>query len=206
MSDEVEGQPDALFPKRVKRWGCWVSLTGSLVILAYFVIYILGYVAVSPTELGLANLLMFSLACFLFFAIPWNDLGLGLRRFGPLEFERKLEGQSEERVKDIAALEEKIEKLESLLGRSPSGEHYTDPKKVREEADFKSLVVKFLSDFDERAFSPVSIERWGARQPGYAELSGHSELLRKTLRRLVVDGLLETSVSQRGNTLYRIKK
>lgn len=206
MLNDANGQQEALLPKNVQRYGFWLSLIGSLMLFTYFVIYIVGYVEVAPKDLGLANIFLFSLACFMFFSIPWHNLGLGLRRFGPLEFERKLKGQSEERIKDIAALEEKIEKLEEVLGRPPGAVHYVDKERNRKVSDFKALIVAFLREFDDRAFSPRRIENWGAQQPGYSELSGNSELLRTTLRRLVVEGTVETSVSQRGNTLYRIKK
>lgn len=200
------GKRDLLLPAHIQRLGFWFSVLGSLIVIAYLAAFASGHVAASPNDLGLGSILLFLLASVLFFSIPWAGMGLRLKKFGPLEFERKLEGQSEERIKDVAALEDRIRKLELALGNAASPLPVAGLALDPEEVELQELVVKFLTEFGEWAFSPLRIENWGASQPGYSGLSGQSERLRSTLRRLVAEGVLETRISRKGNTLYRIRE
>lgn len=204
MPIEENEKKSEVLPRRIQSAGFWCSLIMSVAIIAYLASFAAGCVTVSPKDLELTNILLFSLACLLFFGVPWNSLGLSLKKFGPLEFERKLEGQSEEHIKDISALEEKLASLEAALENKLGSNLQNNVKELDTNEGFKALVVQFLSDFDEWAFSPLRIENWGSKQKGYEELAGKTDLLRRILRKLVAEGILETRVSKKGNTLYRI--
>lgn len=203
---ENNDEQEELFPENIRKIGFWVSLIFSVTIIAYFLAFISHCVNTSPKDLELSNLLLFSAASFLFFSIPWHKLGLSLKKFGPLEFERKLEGQSEERIKDISALENKIAELEAaILAVSGHQIRVSAIHPTIEEQEMREFIVKFLNEFEQWSFSPSRMESWGAQQVGYSKLASNSSLLRRLLRSLVSEGVLETRISKKGNTLYRIK-
>lgn len=201
--DQQNGQE--LLPKKIRTTGFWCSLGISAFIIAYIVGFAVGCVNVAPKDLGLISILLFSLASLLFFWVPWHSLGLSLKKFGPLEFDRKLEGQSVEHIENFSALEDKIEKLEKLLLSEGSENKHNSNVVSLTEAEYKNLIIRFLMDFNEQPFSPLRIESWGAKQEGYKELGGQSDFLRRMLRKLVSEKMLETAISKKGNTLYKIR-
>ncbi|MCG8017723.1 MAG: hypothetical protein JAY97_16030 [Candidatus Thiodiazotropha sp. 'RUGA'] len=204
MTDNNVDQEEELFPDSIRKVGFWISLVFSSTIIIYYVAFIFQYVSPTPKDLGLPNLLLFSAVCFLFFAIPWRKLGLSLKKFGPIEFERKLEGQSEEHIKDISALEIKIAQLEAALKASVSEVKAVEIQPSPDENEIRDLIINFLTEYEQSSFSPLRMETWGAQRPGYSKLAGNSTLLRTLLRTLVSEGVLETRISKKGNTLYRI--
>ncbi|MCG7940579.1 MAG: hypothetical protein N0C88_17260 [Candidatus Thiodiazotropha lotti] len=202
MTDNNDDQEEELFPEKIRQIGFWISLVFSLAIVIYYVAFIFECVSPTPKDLGLSNLLLFSAACFLFFAVPWHKLGLNLKKFGPLEFEQKLEGQSEEHVKDISALENKIAQLEAAMKASGCEVKTAEVQPTSDENEMRDLIVNFLTEYEHWSFSPLRMETWGAKRPGYSKLASNSSLLRRLLRSLVSEGVLETRVSKKGNTLY----
>ncbi len=205
MNEDNDVQEEELFPENIRKIGFWASLIFSVSLIAYYLAFIFHGATVSPKDLELSNLLLFSVASFLFFSIPWHKLGLSLKKFGPLEFERKLEGQSEEHIKNISELENKIAELEAAIAASGHQVQVSAIQPTPEEQEMRDLIVKFLTNFKQWSFSPSRMESWGAEQPGYSKLAGNPSLLRRLLRSLVSEGVLETRVSKKGNTLYRIK-
>lgn len=203
MTDNSPQQPAPLVPAGLRSKGFWLSLFFSVVLIAYYVAYIVGVANASPRELGLSNLLLFFLLCFLFFAVPWHQLGWALRRFGPMEFERKLEGQSRERILEIAALEERIAELESAVRQDKGTAAIMAPGDPLES--LQEQVIAFLREHDQQAFSPGAVERQCAKEPGYASLADDPIALRRTLRRLVAEDRVVTRVSENGETLFRIR-
>jgi len=206
MSKEEEEQEEELFPENIRIIGFWTSLIFSGILIAYYVAYIYECVEASPKDLGLSSLLLFSLACFFFFAIPWHKLGLSLKKFGPIEFEKRLDGQSEEHIRDISEIEKKISQLESTVYANGKIKQGVIAEPSPREKELRELILKFLSEYDRWSFSPLRIEEWGADRPGYSKLAGDPSLLRSLLRALVAEGRLETRVSKKGNTLYRYKQ
>lgn len=204
MTDHDDEQAQELFPEKIRRDGFRVSLLISLIIIIYYAVFIFKAFPSPPSELGLSNLLLFSSACFLFFSVPWHKLGLSLKRFGPLEFERKLEGQSEEHIKDISALEDKIAQLEAAMRASGGDFKPTEVTLTSGEQNMRKLIVDFLTDYEQWSFSPLRMQTWGSQRPGYSGLASEPAMLRRFLRSLVSEGILETRVSKKGNTLYRI--
>lgn len=205
MTDDHDDQEEELFPENIRKTGFWVSLVISLAIIIYYVAFIFQRVSPTPKDLGLSNLLLFSAGCFLFFAIPWHNLGLSLKKFGPLEFERKLEGQSEEHIKDISEIENKLAQLEAAMKASGGIETTAERQPTQDEKEMRDLIIKFLTEYERWTFSPRRMETWGAQIPGYSKLANNSSMLRRLLRSLVSEGVLETRVSKKGNTVYRIK-
>ncbi|PHS62705.1 MAG: hypothetical protein COB09_14305 [Thalassobium sp.] len=203
--DYEQEETEELLPPNVRRTGFWASLLFSVALIGYFVTYVFNQSIASPKDLGLSSLLLFAVACFLFFAVPWHRLGLSLKKFGPLEFERKLEGQSEEHIKDISALEDKIAQIEAAIQSGSSHQQIGKVPQKPEEIEMRDLIIKFLSEYSQWSFSPLRIENWGAERNSYSDLAGNSALLRRLLRSLVSEGILETTISKKGNTLYRIK-
>lgn len=201
---ESDDDQDELFPENIRKIGFWASLLFSLALITYYIAFIFHFATTSPKDLEISNLLIFSATSFLFFSIPWHKLGLSLKKFGPLEFERKLEGQSEEHIKDISALENKIAELEAAIVEGGRQVPIIAIQPTTEEQQMRELIVKFLTEYKKWSFSPSRIETWGAQQPGYSMLADNSSLLRRLLRSLVYEGILKTSVSKKGNTLFRV--
>ncbi len=205
MTGDSKETQDQFVPEKVRNRGIGLSLLFSGLLVVYYLIYILGLVEASPRDLGLSNLLLFSLICFLFFAVPWLKLSPALRRFGPLEFERKLEGQSEERIREISALEDRIAEIEARLDHMASPEAAVQVSRSQTDDRLRILILEFFFRFDRMSLSPRRLETWGAQQPGFEGLARNPALLRQLLRRLVVENRLETTVSEAGTTLYRLK-
>jgi hypothetical protein len=153
MTENNDDQEEP-FPENTRKIGFCVSLIFSLAFIAYYLAFIFHCVTTSPKDLELSNLLLFSAASFLFFAIPWHKLGLSLKKFGLLEFERKLEGQSVEHITDISALENKIAKLEAAIAASGRQIQVSAIQPTSEEQEIRDLIVKFLTDFEQWSFSP----------------------------------------------------
>ncbi len=203
MSNEVDEQKEELFPPKIRCIATAIFGILSIAIMCYFLAYIFKCVDASPKDLSLSNLLIFSLSCTLLFSVPWDKLGLSLKKFGPLEFERKLEGQSTEHLQDISALEDKIAQLEKICGKGSKSTD--DADKPNEEDELRGLIIQFLTEYQRYSFSPLRMENWGAKKNGYSKLRGQPQLLRRLLRKLVAEDELETRLSEKGNTLYRIK-
>jgi hypothetical protein len=191
MSEVDEQQPHS--KQRTTLFG--VSLVALLLVAGFYVASLLGCTAYPPKDLGLSGIILFLMACVLLFGVDWDAMGLSLKKFGPLEFEQKLEGQSQEHVVAIAELEARLAKLEPD-GAQPSGDDSTE--------DFDQLIINFLFEHRRWSFSPVRMEQWGADREGYDGLRNKPAVLRRSLRRLVAEGKLETRVSRKGNTLYTV--
>lgn len=203
MENEIDGQKEELFPPKIRCIATTVFSSLSVAIVLYFLAYIFKCVDVSPKDLSLSNLLIFSLSCTLLFSVPWDKLGLSLKKFGPLEFERKLEGQSTEHLQDISALEDKITHLEKIIDKGSKS--IGGSEKSNNEEEFRTLIIQFLTEYQRYSFSPLRMENWGSKQNGYSKIKGQPQILRRLLRKLVTEGELETRLSEKGNTLYRIK-
>lgn len=101
--------------------------------------------------------------------------------------------------------------LENLIVRRGLREK-GDPVSVKQfdsnsqlAGSFDDLIVSFLSQFKQWAFSPLRIKKWGGLQTGYEQFSRLSaDEIRTTLERLTESGVVETRKSRKGNTLYRV--
>ena len=156
----------------------------------------------AAADLGLYKLLIAGTTVMLVSLAPWNSLKLRLRKVGFVEFERVMNKQADEHVKEFAELRTRLEELEGRVRAQdsvgPISEHLA-------QVDLQPLLVKFLEEFRPKAFSPVRIQQWGGRQPGYEKFASYSQAaIRIVLQGLVPSGKVVVRVSRLGNTLYRI--
>ncbi|MCP4990310.1 MAG: toll/interleukin-1 receptor domain-containing protein [Colwellia sp.] len=76
----------------------------------------------------------------------------------------------------------------------------------KQSVDLCGLIIDFLKEFDAWYFSPLRIQKWGARQHGFSELSGYStKEIKACLDKYKGQGKVITTISQKGNTIYKVK-
>ena len=64
----------------------------------------------------------------------------------------------------------------------------------------------FLKEFYRWGFSPLRIQKWGAKQAGYEKLELYNTReIKDDLERLLKDELIEYMRSKKGNRLFRYK-
>lgn len=188
----------------IVRWGLVIFFGATLIFVAW------GYCSfvqdpsdqMSPRQLGLPTIFVFSGTALFLLLVPWQKLGLRLKRFAGFEFERIVETQANEHAEELAEIDDRIESLESAVRGVHEGiqlgEIYHEPA-LREE------LLEFFKKHHTSAFSPLRIRQWGAKQTGFEQLANYDPaFLRSTLRKLVAEGVLETTISAKGSTLYRL--
>jgi hypothetical protein len=73
------------------------------------------------------------------------------------------------------------------------------------EPELRNLLLEFLTKYKEWSFSPSRIRAWGSKQQGFSALSKFEHpFIRGTLQKMVSENILETRISKKGNTLYRV--
>lgn len=73
-------------------------------------------------------------------------------------------------------------------------------------SSLKDWLMEFLKKYSRWAFSPLRIQKWGSRQPGFEKFELYSvNEIREKLEEMLSDGVLEERESKNGNKLYRIK-
>lgn len=111
------------------------------------------------------------------------------------------------RNEDVAWLEvaegilEKVKKRQSTTARTP-------PSTASKEKaiDLCELVSDFLREFNAWYFSPLRIQKWGSRQHGFDELSKYTtKEIRACLEKCDKQGKVKTTISRKGNTIYKLK-
>lgn len=199
-----EGEPIQGLPKWIKI----ITASICIIILSTSVFLMWKYVEApqqyaSPKELQLVNLIIFSLSILILVLVPWNKMGIRIRKIGTVEFDRVVSGQARENAEEFAELRARIEELE---GRTDGMDEINSITEHFSGIELRPLLLKFLKSYEPKAYSPLKIYKWGSRQSGFEKLSNHSQgMIRKILQNLVVDGEVSTRVSRLGNTLYKIK-
>ena len=156
----------------------------------------------APKELGLSGVFLFFVTLLILIWIPWDKLGLRITKIGGIEFKEIVAGQASENAEEFSYLEDRIEYLETKLHSMDSLAQFHE---TFERPEVRELLLEFLTKYKQWSFSPSRIKSWGAHQQGFAKLSSYEHrLIRSTLQSLVADNLLETRLSKKGNTLYRI--
>jgi hypothetical protein len=156
---------------------------------------------VAPSDLGLGFLILSGVALMLAVIAPWGTIGRIFSKLGPIEFARILETQTQEHAEAVSELRVRLDEVEEkargITGLEPITEHLA-------AVALHPLLTKFLRQFAPTAFSPVRIQKWGSRQPGFEEFAKYtSSDIRIVLQKMVADGSVTTTISQLGNTLYR---
>lgn len=78
---------------------------------------------------------------------------------------------------------------------------------ILQEKNISALVLQFLREYRQWYFSPLRILKWGGKRTGYENLSkSNSEEIRQILDVLKKDGVVKTTESKNGNTIYKIKR
>ncbi|ODB93520.1 hypothetical protein A3194_02185 [Candidatus Thiodiazotropha endoloripes] len=188
----------------IVRWG--LSLFFALIAI-WCLYYYYSYLScpdevASPSDLNLSVILIFCFSVLFVLHIPWEKYGLRIKRIGALEFEQVVETQAAEHAEDLSEVEERLLNLEQAMRETHEGVQFNE---MLAEPELRNLLISFLSTHNRWAFSPLRIRKWGSKQAGFENLSNYDPaLLRSTLRKLVAEGVLETRVSKKGNTIYRI--
>jgi hypothetical protein len=160
---------------------------------------------VKPSELGLGTALIFCLAGVALVLIPWDLLGLRLKKFGPLEFERVINTQKKEQSESLAHLQEQIDELKRAAGTKLAVESVATPA-VTPRVDLPVLLKRFFGNYPRRFFSPFTIKSWGGRQPKFQELAFfEKEDITQALLSMLAKNEVQTKISKKGNTLYGIR-
>jgi hypothetical protein len=156
----------------------------------------------SPKELGLSGIFLFSVSSLFLVWVPWSKLGIRISKIGGIEFKEIVQEQASEHAEDLSYLEDRIEVLEARVRKSDEMVGIVENFK---EPELRSLLLEFLSKYKEWAFSPSRIRAWGSKQQGFSELSSYEHpFIRSTLQKMVSENSLETRISKKGNTLYRV--
>ena len=68
------------------------------------------------------------------------------------------------------------------------------------------LLIKFLEAFEGFYFSPLRIQKWGAKQNGFGDFANYSTMqIKNELERLLKLNKLKLTISKKGNKIYKIK-
>jgi hypothetical protein len=188
-------------------WLRWTVSIISIVLIFFCSIYAYKYVGnpkdyVSPKDLGLSSLFLFSITALFLVWIPWSRLGIRISKIGGIEFKEIVQGQASEHAEDISYLEDRIESLEAHIRKVDEMSEFTESF---QEPELRQQLLTFLTKYKEWAFSPSRIRAWGSQQQGYSALSNYEHpFIRSTLQKMVSENLIETRISKKGNTLYRV--
>lgn len=219
-SDEPEDAPLGQGEFSIPAWLRCIAVIVFLVVLAISVILFAMYLSnpvkgLQPDELGLPSLIVFSTLAIIVFLIPWGDYGLRIKKFGPFEFEEILSMQAKEHTEELVALRERIQLLENQrLSTESEANNKASAEGAQAELEkpdrlqeLRKRLVDFLTEYDRYAFSPTRIRYWGSQQANFTDLrSFEVDEIRRTLQSMVASGDLETRVSKKGNTLYRVPR
>jgi len=189
---------------------CWLSWLVSIVgaaLIIFCVIYTSKYLSApkdyaSPKELGLSGIFLFSVSAIFLVWIPWSKLGVRISKIGGIEFKEIVQEQASEHAEELSFLEDRIEFLEARIRKLDETAEITESF---QEPELRKILIEFLTKYKEWAFSPSRIRAWGSQQQGFSSLSNYGHpLIRSTLQKMVSENILETRISKKGNTLYRV--
>lgn len=191
----------------IPRWLKWSVTAVGAVLVTFTVVYTWKYLEASnelasPKELGLSGIFLFSVSALFLVWVPWSKLGIRISKIGGIEFKEIVQEQASEHAEDLSYLEDRIESLEAQIRKSDEMVGFVENFK---EPELRKLLLEFLKKYKEWAFSPSRIRAWGSKQQGFSALSSYDPpLIRSTLQKMVSENILETRISKKGNTLYRV--
>jgi len=203
---EEELQPSSV-GLYIPKWLRWLASAIGVALIVFCAVYTFMYLScpkvyASPRELGLTGIFLFSISAVLIVWIPWPRLGVRISKIGGIEFKEIVQGQASEHAEEISYLEDRIASLE---GRFREKDETGDMIEAIREPDLRKVLLEFLNKYNDSAFSPSRIRVWGARQPGFKSLSDYDHpFIRRTLQKMVAENILETRISKKGNTLYKV--
>ena len=159
-----------------------------------------------PSKMELIYVIIGLSIAFAVCCLKWETYRFRIAKIGPVEFYDIVGKQAEEREKALGEISARIDQLEKQL-EAQTGDSFSskDTDAVPESTSFENLkqqLTEFLASRDRTAFSPLRIQN--LRNDKYAP-HGLTDI-KRALRALLADGIVETKISQRGNTLYRIAR
>lgn len=188
-------------------WLKWSVTAVGAVLVIFTVVYTWKYLGApnelaSPKELGLSGIFLFSVSALFLVWVPWAKLGIRISKIGGIEFKEIVQEQASEHAEELSYLEDRIESLEAQIRKSDEMVGFVENFK---EPELRKLLLEFLTKYKEWAFSPSRIRAWGSKQQGFSTLSSYEHpFIRSTLQKMVSENILETRISKKGNTLYRV--
>lgn len=188
-------------------WLRWAVSFLSIALIIFCSIYTYEYVGspkeyASPKDLGLSGLFIFSISALFLVWIPWSRLGIRISKIGGIEFKEIVQEQASEHAEELSYLEDRIESLEAQIRKVDEMAEFTESF---QEPELRNLLMGFLTKYKKWAFSPSRIRAWGSQQQGFSSLANYEHpFIRSTLQKMVSENLLETRISKKGNTLYRV--
>lgn len=203
--EELEASSPFEFPNKLK----WFVTVSSLIIISTCIYLVINYIDcpkinASPKKLGLSSVFLFSLTALLLVWFPWQQLGMRITKIGGVEFKEIVTEQASEHAEEVTFLQDRIEVLESKVHQLDEMSEFTESF---EEPKLRELLFSFLTKYSKWAFSPSRIRAWGAQQQDYSSLLNYGyPFIRSTLQKMVSENMLETRVSKKGNTLYRVSQ
>jgi hypothetical protein len=203
LEEEFASQDDILsVPKWFKTLVVFIVAPIIIGCIYLYVNYILDPNSAAPDSLGLPTILVFCMAVLFLALFPWKALGLRITKIGPLEVQRVVKTQIHERDEQILEMEKRISDLEGCIRDVHEGLQIGE---MIDGHELRDILIDFLSTYAPKAFSPIKIQAWGAKQKGFEKLSEYSlSFVRRTLRQLFLEEVLTTTISKSGNTLYKI--
>jgi hypothetical protein len=176
-----------------------------LILTAYFY-FILGTPQnIDPSKFGLSEIFIFLTIILAVINIPWGKMGIRIKKIGMLELEQVIKEQSSDNSIEFADLQKQIDELKEIKIENTQNNINTVNKKNINELD--NLILKFLEEHSNYAFSPLRIKNYGGELDGFEKLKNvHTSEIRESLRRLLSKNKVETRISKKGNTIYIIKK
>ena len=196
-----------------------VSMIVSCIII--FVSTVLKGGVASPSDLELSNLLIYLCTLLILIVMPWKKFGLQIKKIGLIEFENVISVQKEEQADIDSEILKRIERLENeYLYRKLSFESKENPDTIGSHVNEKNvellytnqnhqlseLLLLFFNKFNHTWFSSTRIKNWGSKQDGIEKLANYQiTQIRVELQKMVSKDQLKTKVSDKGNTLYKIR-
>ena len=102
----------------------------------------------------------------------------------------------------IAKFDEQLGKITNLKNSYPD---YALGVKHEGQESLSAILVNFLSKYSRWGFSPLRIQQWGSKQPGFEKLEFYAvDEIRSALDTLLQQGKLKELTSKLGNRLYKI--
>jgi len=196
---------ESILSRTQKFWLSIIAAISFLLCLTYTAFYILDSKQLaSPKEIGVTSLMAISFIGFFLFLIPWEKMGLRIKKIGNIEFVEVVKEQSKEHEQDMVFIEQRLSELEDKVRKNDSLNELIENAATPQ---LESALLSFLSRNSSTAYSPTRIRYECKKLPEYSNISREEvQFIRRILRKLVSEEKLSTTVSARGNTLYRIAK
>jgi hypothetical protein len=102
----------------------------------------------------------------------------------------------------IAKFDQETSRITNLKDSYPE---YAFVESQDESEGLRNLLIEFHDRYSRWGFSPLRIQQWGSKQPGFEKLEFYAlDEIRSTTESLLRQGILTELTSKKGNRLYKI--